>query len=420
MCTTLEMEVHHYCDLRYDPQQFYVVHMILPVRALRTSVTLLKNVSLQHIFTESSTLSKWTYIFFKILYSSVRISDNTPIPGPVIYMSLPVYKLDGAISVNTILTCRFAFGDTFEDINILCEDLFSAITETQTTEGFFHLTVNALNYLTESKNHTANAYPGPLEAPSHVRGLEINESRKDAYPELKETKEPNKNWYVVAINEIRLYKSDMRAFGVSYAGSHHTRPQMTNATIPRDTLNVFTFEIELLIAMGRTVLESFFEAVADTETLSQLFLCHIPVDDKHLLATHAYHAQEVWVTSLSFSSCIIKGILAHVGIKYKTETFLNSLSTDEYWADIINTEAYTVVHGKRILLTYDKTTGLLTSNTSYQFERTFPYSVLYINKNLECIWSFSGGFAQRFKVSIPRKDVDLLLSRFTVTTKLHI
>ncbi|UVZ34396.1 packaging subunit 1 [Elephant endotheliotropic herpesvirus 3B] len=260
------------------------------------------------------------------------------------------------------------------------------------------------------------ATPGPLEPPSVVRGVTdaADDGRSGrgrfpppgtvpAGPEYGSRHPP---WKAVDVFPIvQLHTRDL-LYRVVYDRSAYPRPKITQP--PYSNLCSCFFLRQDIYAVlrraGEALINRFFETVDAAEgTVFQRFLCHVPVDCAAICVPDlVYLAQSTWTANVDTRSCIIKGLVANTFKARKRPCFVKPLDRNCYWADVIDVKGDRIYYGRTVRLDTDEETGLLTSpplpGLLGKYEQQEALSVLYINAELRCIWSFAGGFAVDFSL----------------------
>ncbi|ALM26013.1 packaging subunit 1 [Proboscivirus elephantidbeta4] len=264
------------------------------------------------------------------------------------------------------------------------------------------------------------ATPGPLEPPSVIRG--VTDAADDGrvggrgcflpppgtVPGGPEYGSRHPPWKAVDVFPIvQLHTADL-LYRVIYDRSAYLRPKITQPSYS-NLCSCFFLRHEtyaVLRRAGEALINRFFEAVDAAEgTVFQKFLCHVPVDCAGICVPDlVYLAQSTWTANVDTRSCIIKGLVANTFKARKRYCFVKPLDRNCYWADVIDVKGDRVYYGRIVRLDTDEETGLLTSSLTTggrllgKYEQQEALSVLYINADLLCIWSFAGGFAVEFSL----------------------
>lgn len=194
--------------------------------------------------------------------------------------------------------------------------------------------------------------------------------------------------------------------------SRFKEPRIENPTSHKIRLSLPKLLIDFITETGHLFLDAFFTCLQERGGLQQTFLCHVPISDIDLLPESMFQAQKVWVACLCLDSCIIKANVFRVLKGKKLQSVYPALKRNEYWADVINIHTGSVSYNKTLLLKKDLDTGLYRPIQPLAYEQTTNFSILYINHEGECIWSFPGGFAIEFHIPTYTNHVQFLCSRF--------
>ncbi|UEH20532.1 packaging subunit 1 [Elephant endotheliotropic herpesvirus 2] len=460
------MEIHLFNEVGKRNDGPFMVHVVMTTDRFDLSET--DMLFVRSVFLHNKHITPWVRTPFNLRKVDVNMYDyfnfkrdrkgarreKTVLNGPVVFFSLPLLPADpveNKLTTETVCVCRFVntYALDFFDLEFMYEDILRdfpdtieghALREDDRGRDFFNfgslLTSAARSDTTIASadqnnrsgqqqqtsllsgagannlgDNSANATPGPLEPPSVVRGVDSNFDnnlqnrnvfKSHTYVSEIET------WSATDISVLRpLYTTDT-VYRILYERSSFLKPQITQP--PYDGLtSCFFIRHELykvLRLIGSEVINKFFETIAsDDGMLFQKFLCHVPSDALEIgIPEMIYLSQNVWVSNLDTRSCIIKGVVTNIFKNLKKPCFVETLTDDEYWIDVIDIKKNKVYYGQKIKLTTDQETKLLTydNDNLKNYEQRAGLSVLYINKDLSCIWSFTGGFAAKFRLDIER------------------
>ncbi|AHC02858.1 packaging subunit 1 [Elephant endotheliotropic herpesvirus 5B] len=459
------MEIHLFNEVGKRPDGPFMVHVVLTTIRFDLSeadMLFVRSVFLhnKHITPWVRTpfnlkkvdIDMYRYFNFKPEKKGYR-HEKIVLNRPVVFFSIPLLPadpLENKLTTETICVCRFTNTRTSEffDLDFMYEDIlrdfpdindgghtsrqddwrhdffnFGSLTSTTGPSPDMSSVSPGRNNISSgqqqssaqpaSRNNigdsSANVTPGPLEPPSVVRGVQPNFGNNaqncnvfKSHTYVSETE----TWSATDISVLRpLYTTDT-VYRILYDRSSFLKPPITQP--PYDGLtSCFFIRHDLyrsLRLIGSEVINKFFDRIAsDNGMLFQKFLCHVPSDALEIgIPEMIYLSQNVWVSNLDTRSCIIKGVVTNIFKNLKKPCFVETLSDDEYWIDIIDVKHNKIYYGQKIKLAIDQETKLLTYDNSHlkNYEQRAGLSVLYINKDLSCIWSFTGGFAAEFRLDI--------------------
>nr|QOE74610.1 packaging subunit 1 [Elephant endotheliotropic herpesvirus 1A]QOE74727.1 packaging subunit 1 [Elephant endotheliotropic herpesvirus 1A]QOE74847.1 packaging subunit 1 [Elephant endotheliotropic herpesvirus 1A]QOE75084.1 packaging subunit 1 [Elephant endotheliotropic herpesvirus 1A]WES72517.1 packaging subunit 1 [Elephantid betaherpesvirus 1] len=452
------MEIHLFNEIGKVTDGPFMVHVALST--YRFDLGQIDMLFIRSVFLHNKHISCWTRIPFNIRNVDVdlhryfsfkpkRKNERTIILArPVVFFSLPLLSPgidNNKLAVEAMCICRFVNtnGAEFFDLEFMYEDILrefpdvgdECIKEDDHVDDFFTLgacssaTVGTVQNSTgqdhrspvnDNNEHTIT--PGPLEPPSVVRGVDSNSGnglnnmtpgKCNGYPTGKHV------WKAIDIYRLQpLHTPSDNVYRVLYDKSSFLKPRISQP--PYDGLaSCFFLRHEIyrfMRVIGTEIIDKFFDVMnSEDGILFQKFLCHVPMNALDIsIPEMVYLSQNVWTSHVDPRSCIIKGVVAHLFKNPRRPCFVGSLTENEYWVDVIDIRQNRIYYGQKIKLAVDQETNLLTCNDkSRRYEQRAGLSVLYINTDLCCIWSFTGGFAVEFRLTLEDiGNVDLIRAVF--------
>ncbi|UEH20642.1 packaging subunit 1 [Elephant endotheliotropic herpesvirus 6] len=452
------MEIHLFNEVGKVMGGPFMVHVVLST--CRFDLSKINMLFIRSVFLHNKQMSSWARIPFNLKTVDVDMHQYfgfkpkrkkecaIVLTSPVTFFSLPLLSPsnDNKLAGEAMCICRFVNTDNTEffDLEFMYDDILrdfpdvgdECIKEDDHTDDFFTIgacspstsgaaqVCNGQQYPTSSLNSNGGntVTPGPLEPPSVVRGVNSNSGNglnRQITGKCKYYKTEENIWNVIDIHKLQPLHTPLdNIYRILYTRSSFLRPRISQP--PYDGLaSCFFLRHEIyrvLRVVGTEIIDKFFDIIDSGDGIVfQKFLCHVPVESLDIsIPEMIYLAQNIWTSYVDPRSCIIKGVVTHIFKNLKKPCFVGSLEANEYWADVIDIKQNRIYYGQKIRLAVDQETNLLTcDDNSKKYEQRAGLSVLYINTDLYCIWSFTGGFAVEFRLTLEDiGNVDLIRAVF--------
>ena len=368
-------------------------------------------------FKEKLVYTEWTKIKFTYVLHDLVISQifknaciKEVIHGALI-LSVPI-NIDNLHFDTDILILKIIYPHFLhDDIVIKLSEILSGAPRMQKTvekkqeveKPFFHIPAK-LGDLTKEDPISFNHH-GPLEPPSTVRGLKqsanVRHSHPISRPEKANVTFLSDSWY--SQNLKCDFISDIQQRHVLvifwYELSKGIQMQIKNIQIPPENLfSSITNYLDRVNTYLDEIAERTFRCITtnmeiQNRHLPQKFNSHFQIEFNctHLISGMEL-ARDFWILSVDRNSCVLKAMASHFLHKKKGRS---SLSSNEFWADLIDCTTGKTLYGEKVRWQLNSETSLYSTfrkNQNISWELQPNCYALYMSENLKLYWVLPGGF----------------------------